>query len=218
MFEVRTCFLGLLMVFPSPVLAQMTGASTPSVNALTPDVFASARVKREKNGVIRRVRGIRIPLEGTTPEAQANAFIAQFSHRLGIDGARVENVLPRGERTLIRLQPTHGGVPILDGGLILTLVDGHLTALNNEAPILERVESARVDADDARQLAAAALAARGIPDANPQIVSAGIIALGPVGTPVFEVDWAGLTLDQHWVLRVDAHRGRIIGVTQRGKH
>ena len=101
---------------------------------------------------------------------------------------------------------------------MLTLRGAQLIALNNEAPRIEHLESKKIDAVRAREIAAEALAAQGIPGAAPKIAKLGIVTLGPVATPVYEVDWAGLSLDQHWVLRIDAHRGRLVGVDQRGKH
>jgi len=198
--------------------AQSTTSSSSSPVAPGIDPFVGADVTLASDGTIRRARKLNVELKGASPEARAERFVTRFGPRLGLDGARIESVRPRGERTLVRLQPTYKGVPILDGGVVLTFEGAHLTALNNEAPRLERVESKRIDADAARRLAAAALAAQGIPGALPQIARLGIVTLGPVGTPVFEVDWAGLSLDQHWVLRIDAHRGRVIGVDQRGKH
>ncbi len=218
MFVVRACLFGLLVCAPTMVFAQSTASPSSSPAAPGIDPFIGADVTLAGDGTIRRARKLHVALEGATPAARAESFVTRFGHRLGLNGARIESVRPRGERTLVRLQPTHNGVPILDGGVVLTLEGSHLTALNNEAPRLRRIESTQIDADAARRLAADALAAHGIPGAAPQIARLGIVTLGPVGTPVFEVDWAGLSLNQHWVLRIDAHRGRLIGVDQRGKH
>jgi len=199
-------------------LAQSTAGPSPSPAAPGLDPFAHGKLTVGSDGIIRRARHLQIELSGTTPTARAEHFVTRFGDRLGINGARIESVRPRGVRTLVRLQPTHDGIPLLDGGIVLTMEGVHLTGFNNEATRIDRVESTEIDADAALNLAAEALAAQGIPNAAPQIVRAGIVTLGPVGTPVFEVDWAGLRLDQHWVLRIDAHRGRLIGVDQRGKH
>ena len=210
--------VALGVALPALAWAQVSGSTAPAARSPAPDVFAGAELTVSDDGFIRRARKLRVALDGVTPAAQAAAFVARFAHRLGVDGARVERVAARGARTLVHLQPTHAGVPILDGGIVLTIEDGHATALNNEAPFLTRVNPQRLDADAARQLAGEALSARGFAGAAPKVASLGIVTLGAVGTPVFEVDWAGYHLDQHWVVRVDAHRGRVIGVTRRGKH
>jgi hypothetical protein len=205
-------------MLPAGAWAQVSESTAPTDRGLSADAFDGAELTVSDDGVIRRARKLRVALDGATPATQAAAFMARFGDRLGVDSARVERVEARGERTLVRLQPTHAGVPILDGGIVLTIEGGHVTALNNEAPFLRRVDPRRIDADAARQLAAEALSAHGFAGAAPKVVSLGIVTLGTVGTPVYEVDWAGYHLDQHWVVRVDAHRGHVIGVARRGQH
>lgn len=168
------------------------------------------------------LRGVAIPTVGATPAARVEGFVA--AHRGLFGGATlvVDAVTERRGRTVARLGQRHDGRVVLDRAMNVTLdAEGRVVQLSGEATPLSTVDRATIDADTARELAVRHVLRAPAPARLPEVytrVRPGIVALGARGTEVFEVELAREPLREHLVVRVDAHRGRVIGVRDLIEH
>ncbi|MCB9542323.1 MAG: hypothetical protein R3F65_24500 [bacterium] len=162
--------------------------------------------------------GVAIPTVGETPRARVEGFVA--AHRALFGGAElvVGDVSARGARTVARLEQRHGGLVVLDRAMTVTLdAAGRVVQMSGELSPLTTVEAATIDADAARAIALRAVLGDAAATAHTE-VRRGLVALGGRGTEVFEVELMRQPLREHLVVRVDAHRGRVIGVQNRIEH
>ncbi len=161
------------------------------------------------------VSGLDIAVQGATPTERARAFLTG-SPLLRDIPLRSVDARVRGSRAVVRFAQVHrlGGreVPVLDRGATVTLREGRVVALNNEAVALREVAAAKIDADTARRLAARAVLGAEGPTGGVREV---VLAVGDRGVAGFEVDVVRIPFVEHFVVRVDAHAGRVVGARNR---
>lgn len=194
-------------------------AALDAIEAANPALHATFRPGSPVPSVL---TGVAIPTAGETPRARVLGFVA--AHRGLFGGAElvVGDVTARGARTVARLEQRHAGQVVLDRAMTVTLdAAGRVVQMSGELSPLTTVEPATIDADAAREIAIRAVTRTPAPAALPAlatVVRRGVVALGGRGTEVFEVELSRAPLREHLVVRVDAHRGRVIGVQNRIEH
>lgn len=203
----------------SPAPRTMVREALAAIEAGNPALHTTFRPGSPVPSVL---TGVAIPTRGATPRARVEGFINSHRDLFGGASLEVEAINERRGRTLARLGQRHDGLVVLDRAMTVTLdAAGHVVQLSGEASPLTHVERATIDAEAAREIAIRAVTRTGAPAQLPElhaVVSRGIVALGARGTEVFEVELSRQPLREHLVVRVDAHRGRVIGVRDRIEH
>ncbi|MFN3196874.1 MAG: hypothetical protein ACE366_00460 [Bradymonadia bacterium] len=164
------------------------------------------------------ITGLSVSVKGSTPLEQAADFLDV--HEVLTAGTTLVPVEAntRRERTVVRLAQHHQRLPVLDHEGTLTLDDqGHVIAFHNAAEPLQSFKQATITEDDARTLALRYVLGEGpvSPEASAPKVTRGVAAVGNFGVEVFEVEVVRQPMVAHFVVRVDGHSGRVIGLRNR---
>lgn len=142
------------------------------------------------------------------PALHAEAHLRTWQPLVGAELQRVDVRESRG-RALVRFAQTYRGWPVVDRSVVVTVRAGRVTRVHGDAVPIRRFRAATIDAARARRLAAKAI----LGDARAPVgeARAVVLALGDLGTAGFEVDVVKKPLSEHYVVRVDAHEGRVVG-------
>lgn len=165
-----------------------------------------------------RLTGLRVPTVGATPEARARGFLRAHPDLLALREAVLVSTRKSRERTVVRLQQTHAGRPVVDRVVAITLDgEGAVRSVINATAPLQQVKPSALDAAAARALAVRHVLGRDDADL-PTKVSPVVFALGTQGVEGFEVELSRVPFHEHLVVRVDGHAGEIIGVRDEVMH
>lgn len=202
-------------------------AAGPTRSAAPVEIDAALDALRRDNPELRVVRrpgattpstiiGLRVPTRGETVHDRVTGFVSEHPVLVGHARLDVEKVRTRAGRTIVALQQTHEGLPVLDRGVSVILDAEHrVRRVVGEVQALTRVAKATIDADTARSIA---LAHIGAPATLVTLARPGIAAIGGHGVEVFEVEASRQPLAEHLIIRVDAHAGRVLSVRNRVTH
>ncbi|MCA9538160.1 MAG: PepSY domain-containing protein [Myxococcales bacterium] len=166
--------------------------------------------------------GLRVPTEGATPRARAEAFLWLNPELVGADAVDFIEANQVSGRTIVRFRPQHAGLPVLDRSVVVTLDDaGNVISLGGDTAPITRFNRATIDEETARLIAQRKVtgAAADAPVAlAPSVVRKAVVAFAGVGTEVYEVELSRQPLAEHLVVRIDAHTGEILSVRNRVVH
>ncbi len=140
------------------------------------------------------------------PALRAEIHLRTHQPVLGADLKRVD-VRERRGRALVRFAQTYKGMPVLDRSVVVTVRGDQVIRVSGDATPIRRFRAATIDAAQAKRLAARRVL--GDADAPVGEARAVVLALGDLGTAGFEVDV--VKAFAHYIVRVDAHEGRVVG-------
>ena len=219
----RTAAAALLLGGAAVAAPLSRHAAEQSLTALAADASSMTVVWRPDEPTPARVTGLRATTRGATPEARARDFLATWPALLALaEAPTLMGIRTLGDSTVVRLQPTHGGRRVADRTIAVTLdAAGRVTHVVSDATPLTTVAPAVIDAAAARALAIRHVL--GLPDEAPlpdlpTRVEPVVLATGDQGVEGFEVTLSRAPLQEHLVVRVDAHAGAVLGVTDQVKH
>lgn len=218
----RALFGAGCLVFAAPAVASPTPDVRAALDTLAVEHPTLDTTFRPGARVPVALTGVEIPTVGATPTARVEGFVR--AHRALFGGAElaVGAVSERRGRTVARLVQRHEGLAVLDRTATVTLdAEGDVVRFTGAVATIERVDRATIDEATARALAIRAVtkapADAPLPEMHTRIAR-GLVVVGTRGTEVFEVEMSRQPMREHLVVRVDAHRGRVIGLRNRIEH
>jgi Zn-dependent metalloprotease len=164
--------------------------------------------------------GLSEHVDGDRPETRAQAFLSSWSPLIGIapEQLRVRSVEDTAGRSTVRFQQLHDGLPVDGRTMSITLEGDRVISVASDLAPLLVVDRATIQEEQARALAVQAVHGTG-PDAPSVEIATqatrSIAATGAHGVEVFRVFVARKPLVEHLEVLVDAHRGRVIGISDR---
>lgn len=218
----RALFGAGCLVFAAPAVASPTPDVRAALDTLTVEHPTLDATFRPDSRAPATLRGVEIPTEGATPTARVEGFVQR--HRALFAGAElaVSSVSERRGRVVARLVQRHDGLEVLDRTATVTLdADGDVVRFNGAVATIDRVDRATIDEDAARALAIRAVTKTPADAPLPELhtrIERGVVVVGTRGTEVFEVELSRQPMREHLVVRVDAHRGRVIGMRNVVEH
>ncbi len=209
----------------APAIAAPVAPATvvePALDALRLEHPELRAVRRAGSPVPTVLTGLAVPTEGADAHARVAGFLARHQGIFGGAELVADTIRTRPGRTLVSLNQTHAGLPVLDRGVTLVLdADGRVVRISGDVRPVTRLERATIDPATAREIAVrhatGASLAEPLPDV-PTSIERGIVAVGGHGVEVFEVEVVRQPLAEHFVVRIDAHAGRVLSVRNRVTH
>lgn len=161
--------------------------------------------------------GLTAPAPGPTAERRAEGFVARWAALFGVAPTEltVTTVDTAGGRTNVTLAQTHAGLEVEGKRIVVTLAGDEVVGVTNGAQPIATFARATIDADTARLLALEAVhgPATAAPLSLAKITRHAIAASGARGVEIYRVSVVRRPLVEHLDVLVDAHEGRVIGVT-----
>lgn len=159
-----------------------------------------------------RLSGLDAVAPGDSAAARAAGFLDRHDALLGLaEPPRFNGLERRGDRTIVRFEQLRGGVPVADHGVVVQLRGDRVVSVVNDAVPLAHVDPATLTAEQAWTLVADQV---GVDSAMGNVRPV-IFATGDQGVSGYEVDVVVDPFRAHLVVRVDGHRGAILGVRNR---
>lgn len=210
------------LVLAAPAVASPTPTVRAALDTLEVAHPTLTTTFRPDSPVPATLTGVEIPTRGETPTARVEGFVRAHRALLGDAELAVVGVSERRGRTVARLVQHHAGLEVLDRASTVTLdADGDVVRFTGAVASIERLDRATIDEASARDLAIRAVMKTPADAPTPEMharVRRGVVVVGTRGTEVYEVELSRQPLREHLVVRVDAHRGRVIGVRDRIEH
>ena len=196
----------------SPVSSPLSG---PGIHSLKADHPNARIVMDQRTEVPRIISGISVPTRGDTPRAQAEDFLARFGDITGAAAFRYSGESKSRNGVTVRFEQLHQGDPVLDRNLVIQVDgDGRVRSVVSDLSPIQSSTPGNMVFEAARRLA---LETVGVSNLETR-TSRGWSVLGMHGTPIIEVEFSRLPLADHLVVRIDAHEGQVLSISNRVLH
>ena len=176
-----------------------------------PDVKISFRDGQINPSLILRMK---LPLDGETTQARAESFLSAYAQLWSGLTVKIVEVATRRGRALIHLRGFIEGLEILNQDAKLSIdAQGQAIHLSNGLGAISKVHRARIDSDQATQIALSTLGASARSGAK--LIRGGFVTRGSEAFEVYEVEVSRAPLEPFWVIRVNGVDGHVLSVNNR---
>lgn len=157
------------------------------------------------------------PTAGDGPDDQARSFLERWPALYGAQGdLRLLSVQPVAGRVVVRYQQSWHGLPVEGAELVVTLEGERVIAVSGSTSPLIEVRAARIGELQARRLAARAVFGEiAGAESSASVLGRVVRTSGGRGVEVYKLSVLRRPLVEQLEVLVDAHDGRVIGVSDR---
>ncbi len=161
--------------------------------------------------------GLDVAVAGDTPEVRAEGFVARHAPIFGVPASdlAVRAVATAGARTNVTLAQRHEGLDVEGKSVVVTLEGRRVVGVTNGAQPITALARATISAESARLLALEAVhgPATAAPLSLATITRHALAVRGGRAVEIYRVGVLRKPLVEQLEVLVDAHEGRVIGLT-----
>jgi len=209
--------LWVLVGLASPPTAQIGGPVGDALVRLE-SIQPTARVRRAgDDGPASLITGLAYVAQGESPRAKAEDFLRRFSQLTGGDALRFRETSRSRGQVVVHFDQQIAGDLVLDRSATVTMSHaGVIRTFNSDYAVVVERQRSQIDEARAVQLAMRHLSdtlRSQLPTIGKPTVKRGVVVFAGVATDVYEVHTSRAPMAEHLIIRVDAHAGSVLSVS-----